>query len=615
MNDERFKRLFIEQITEEINQLDELEKNSPVHEFSDDFKKQMQKLIEKEKKPYSIFINTAFKKVLCSAAVIALVVGAYFPVKAACSTIYSYVVEKVNSPENNTKKETPTEATSATVEATEFTVSTQPVTQEPTEYISTETVCTTTFIQQIQVQQTYTTILEDRYVGQAQPVVTTVIDIQPEPPAYEEMINNILINENENRYYKTEYGTFSYRIADGGAVITGYSQKVTAAVIPASIEGYPVTEISSMAFNMCSSLEKISFPDTLIDAGYNSLNDTAWYKNQPDGPVYVGNILYGYKGAVPENTTLEIREGTRIISREALYGASGLVKVVIPDSIEYIGMSAFENCENLSEIVFPSGKCVRIDYSVFSNTAWYNSQPDGEVYIGKVFYHYKGFVPENTNVVIREDTKAIAAYAFDTSGFYYHTYAENGMLLSWTDDAVNLESVILNDGLEYIGDWAFMDCTSISEMIIPDSVKEIGKSAFYNCEALADVVLPQKLEVISENMFVGCSSLEYITIPETVTSIENGAFDFTSLVSIVLPKNVAYIGNRAFGNNPALVDVTINNPDCVIYDGKGVIFGSSVMDGNRYVDFIYGGRITGYKGSLAEAYAKKYGISFINLTT
>lgn len=600
MNDERFRKLFSEQITEEIKQLDELEKNALPHEFSDEFENKMQKLIKREAKAYYSIINTTFKKVLCSAAVIALVTVAYFPVKAACSSIYNYVVEKGNEPEKDeTEDNTTVFSTTAITETTQAVTHTKIKTQECITDFNIDTPCTTDYLPTAE-PHTETTTVTCTYTEQDYTTDTTITAKQEDTKKYEELIKDVRLNKYETRRYKTEYGTFEYQIDDGSVSISNYSQGASKAIIPDLIDGYPVTKIQSMAFCMCSSLEKIDFPDMLSEAGNDSLENTAWYKNQPDGPIYAGNVFYGYKGTVPENTTLEIREGTRTITGEALYEETGLVKVIIPDSVEHIGWYAFDSCENLSEIVFPSNTTVRVDEKAFGNTAWYNSQPDGEVYIGNVFYRYKGDAPENTNIVLRENTKSIAANAFMPSNY--------------VSAAENFESFILNDGLEYIGNDAFANCTSISEIIIPDSVKEIGEYAFKDCESLSNVALPKNLEVISENMFESCLSLKYITIPESVKSIESGAFECTSLISVTLPENVTYIGNRAFGDDPELTDITIKNPDCVIYDGKGVFFGSQITEGNEIVDFIYSGRISGHRGSFAEAYAKKYGVKFNTLT-
>ena len=67
-------------------------------------------------------------------------------------------------------------------------------------------------------------------------------------------------------------------------------------------------------------------------------------------------------------------------------------KVVISDSVTYIGSQAFHDCINLSSVTIPDS-VIMIGGRAFENTAWYANQPYGLVYAGKVAYQYKGTCP------------------------------------------------------------------------------------------------------------------------------------------------------------------------------------------------------------------------------
>ena len=45
--------------------------------------------------------------------------------------------------------------------------------------------------------------------------------------------------------------------------------------------------------------------------------------------------------------------------------------------------------------------------------------------------------------------------------------------------------VVLNNGIEKIGDFAFADCDSLYGIVIPASVTEISENAFDNCGTMA----------------------------------------------------------------------------------------------------------------------------------
>ena len=125
--------------------------------------------------------------------------------------------------------------------------------------------------------------------------------------------------------------------------------KLTSIVIP---EG--VTAILYSAFNGCSALASITFPESLTYVGDYALTSTAWYYQQPEGQLYAGRVLYGFRGTMPENAVVEIRQGTVQICREAFKGRKNLTAVRIPDSVTLMGESVFSGCTGLGECTLPA---------------------------------------------------------------------------------------------------------------------------------------------------------------------------------------------------------------------------------------------------------------------
>ena len=66
--------------------------------------------------------------------------------------------------------------------------------------------------------------------------------------------------------------------------------------------------------------------------------------------------------------------------------------------------------------------------------------------------------------------------------------------------------------------------TTLKEVIIPASIKEICMSAFSNCVALESAVIPDGVEIIGDGAFEWCENLE-VVVPSSVTSIGTGAFE------------------------------------------------------------------------------------------
>ena len=75
-----------------------------------------------------------------------------------------------------------------------------------------------------------------------------------------------------------------------------------------------------------------------------SLLSTDWYNAQPQGLIYIGNTLWTYKGTMPQNYKLVIKEDTETIAAEAFINQINLINVFIPSSVTSIGARAFYGC-------------------------------------------------------------------------------------------------------------------------------------------------------------------------------------------------------------------------------------------------------------------------------
>ena len=114
-----------------------------------------------------------------------------------------------------------------------------------------------------------------------------------------------------------------------------------------------------------------------------------------------------------------------------------------------------------------------------------------------------------------------------------------------------------------IGDKAFYECVDIESVVIPEGVISIGRDAFYKCNSLVEVKLPVTLQTIGVAAFSNCIRLTSIEIPDGITSIEEGAFNgCVRLTSIGIPDGITSIEEGMFANCHNLASIVI--PDSVI---------------------------------------------------
>ena len=109
------------------------------------------------------------------------------------------------------------------------------------------------------------------------------------------------------------------------------------------------------------------------------------------------------------------------------------------------------------------------------------------------------------------------------------------------------EEIVIPNGIEEIGDFAFAFCHSLQSITIPGNVKKMGGFAFYNCDSLQSVIISNGVKEIGVGAFSYCYDLQSVTILNGVERIDNYAFSHcVSLQSITIPNSVEEIGKHAF---------------------------------------------------------------------
>ena len=113
---------------------------------------------------------------------------------------------------------------------------------------------------------------------------------------------------------------------------------------------------------------------------------------------------------------------------------------------------------------------------------------------------------------------------------------ENYSTAPWSE--LDINEIVVEDGVTSIGDCAFIGCSSLTEIVMPDSVTSIGDCAFRGCSSLTEIVMPDSVTSIGDSAFSNCTSLTSVAIPDSVTKI--GHFTFYECDSLT---DVYYSGS------------------------------------------------------------------------
>ncbi len=230
----------------------------------------------------------------------------------------------------------------------------------------------------------------------------------------------------------SKYGDVYYGIENGEIYITQCDSMASGeVVIPATIEGCPVTRIKDGAFRRCYFLTGVSLP-----------------------------------------------EGLKIIDLLAFQQCIKLQSIYIPSTVTYIGETAFDNCKSLETITVAEDNSV---YSSDENGILFNKDKTLllECPLGSKVDKY--IVPNTVTTI----NGFAFAYCGNIKGVTIPDSVTEIGNRAFTG-CTNLTDLTLPKNLKTIGEFAFCD-NAFNKITIPNSVTEIGQGAFSACYELSDV--------------------------------------------------------------------------------------------------------------------------------
>lgn len=197
------------------------------------------------------------------------------------------------------------------------------------------------------------------------------------------------------------------------------------------------------------------------------------------------------------------------------YAKENLTKIVIPDSIDGVEITAIEN-----KAFFKNTKLTSIvignNVETIGNNAFYNCSSLNSLVLGsKVSSIGKNAIQGCTSL----NTLVVAA-GNETFRSTDSLGNECNVIIDIEAGAVlqgSLKSVIPTDeDVTSISEFAFYNFARLTEIKIGSNIKTIGMNAFANCSSLTSIVISENVSEISYFAFDGCTALSEVVIESSL---------------------------------------------------------------------------------------------------
>lgn len=137
---------------------------------------------------------------------------------------------------------------------------------------------------------------------------------------------------------------------------------------------------------------------------------------------------------------------------------------------------------------------------------------------------------------------------------------ENSDAVAWNAVRTSATTLVIEEGITSIGDYAFYYMPALTTVHLPSTVAKLGDFSFAFCSALSTLTISEGVTTLGVGAFESCGALSSLYLPTSLTTIGDSAFAFCySLRSIMITAEDATIGSQAFRNCRSLEQVTLRS--------------------------------------------------------
>ncbi len=267
-------------------------------------------------------------------------------------------------------------------------------------------------------------------------------------------------------------------------------------------------------------------------------------------------VLVKYNG---NESKVTIPEGIKVIGGSAFEGNKKIKKVILSGSVVEIGDYAFNDCTNLKTVKFSDNLkkiykgafrnckniktikinknlklldefvfagCTKLNKVTVAKENRYFKTSKGVLYSKnmKKLYLYPSALKTTTKFTAPKTVKSVYGCAFSRNKYLKTIVIQSKISCgeSAFSKCKKLEKVEFKK--PYMGGVDFSNCKKLDTVVLAEGTEMIGESQFEGCKSLVNINFPSSLKTIDMYAFSGCVKLTKPMFPNTV-QVDQKAFD------------------------------------------------------------------------------------------
>lgn len=291
-----------------------------------------------------------------------------------------------------------------------------------------------------------------------------------------------------------------------------------------------VEQLKGYNFIKCSSIEDVSFPESLME---------------------IGPAVFAYSGVKRIDATGNLTA----LGDSAFMQSEALESVSFSEKMQKIGKDAFFNCGRLSDVSFQNSEMT------IGETAFASCASLAAVDVGNGLGTIESDAFRNCKALKNVSTTSFAGWCDQT-----FMTKESNPLCEGASFILNGEVVTalnFGDDVGTIKKYAFVNCGSLTSVNTGTKVTEVESEAFAGCTNLNRISFDDKVQSIGSEVCRDCPNLAEISFGENVRSI--GAGMFSGCINLRLVS--AFMSRAPRQDNHCFEDISYNNATLYVCPG------------------------------------------------